>query len=233
MPPEAFDGRHDTRGDLYSLGLTLYELLAFRPAFDEKDRARLIRQVTNDDIPRLRKFNPEVPRDLETVVHKAIDREPAHRYQSAAELAEDLRRFVEDRPVRARRSSETEKLLRWCRRNPLPAGLLTMLMLVLLIGSALVTWKWREAVTERDAKEEQRMLADLAAGRAVAEEQKRASRPSGPDAVSITVRSPAPGWSSRPTMSPTPTWSSTAANRDGAAGNGTSSRGSATPTCSR
>src|SRR5207253_2649507 len=72
MPPEAFEGRADARGDVYSLGLTLYELLALRPAFDEKDRNKLIKQVTTAEPARLNRLNREVPRDLVTVIHKAI-----------------------------------------------------------------------------------------------------------------------------------------------------------------
>src|ERR1043166_4562322 len=70
MPPEAFEGQSDARGDVYSLGLTLYELLAFRPAFGEKERGRLVHQVTTEAAERLGKRNPEIPRDLETIVHK-------------------------------------------------------------------------------------------------------------------------------------------------------------------
>src|SRR5262249_51461929 len=103
MAPERFEGRCDARGDVYALGLTLYELLAQRPAFDEPDRARLIRRVTQTSRPRLRELEPSVPRDLETGIHKAIERDPAHRYPSAGDLAEDLRRFLDDRPIRARR----------------------------------------------------------------------------------------------------------------------------------
>src|SRR5258707_11379209 len=102
MPPEAFEGRADARGDVYALGLTLYELLAFRPAFDEKDRNRLIKQVTTAEPARLDRLNRAVPRDLVTIVHKAIDRDPAHRYV-AAELAADLQRFIDDEPIHARR----------------------------------------------------------------------------------------------------------------------------------
>ncbi len=149
IPPEAFEGQSGARGDIYSLGLTLYELLALRPAFEETDRVRLVRLITGDEPPRLRKLNPEVPRDLETVIHKAIDRDPDHRYQTAAELAEDLKLFVEDRPVRARPASEVEKFLRWCRRNPVPAGLIAALLVVFWIGFGLVAWKWREADAQR------------------------------------------------------------------------------------
>jgi WD40 repeat protein/serine/threonine protein kinase len=159
MPPEAFEGRHDARGDVYSLGLSLYEMLAFRPAFDESDRGRLVRQVTAGEPPRLRTLNPEVPRDLETVVHKAIERDPSHRYSTAALLAEDLRRYMDDRPILARRASESEKLRRWCRRNPVPAGLLATLFLVFWAGFGLVAWKWREAVAEREAKDGERLKA--------------------------------------------------------------------------
>src|SRR5262249_51834024 len=117
--------------DVYSLGLTLYELLTLRPAFDEADRNKLVKEVMHDEPPRPRKLNPRVPLDLETVVLKAIARDPAHRYQSPAEMAEDLKRFVEDRPVKARRVSEAEKFLRWCRRNPALAATsaLTLAML--------------------------------------------------------------------------------------------------------
>ena len=99
MPPEAFDGRTDARGDVYSLGLTLYEMLGLRPAFDEKERNRLIKQVTTGEPARLDRLNPDVPRDLVTIVHKAIERDPAHRYATASELMADLQRFLDDEPI--------------------------------------------------------------------------------------------------------------------------------------
>ncbi len=161
LAPERFNGQGDLRGDVYSLGLTLYELLTLRPAFDEADRNKLVRQVMHDEPQRPRKLNPAVPRDLETVVLKAIARDPAHRYQSPAALADDLRRFVEDRPVKARRVSETEKFLRWCRRNPLPASLLAGIVLVFLAGFAGVSWQWREAAAARDDEKHQRGRAEV------------------------------------------------------------------------
>jgi serine/threonine protein kinase/WD40 repeat protein/tetratricopeptide (TPR) repeat protein len=160
MAPERFNGQGDLRSDIYSLGLTLYELLALRPAFDEADRNKLVKQVMHDEPVRPRKLNPAVPRDLETVVLKAIARDPAHRYQTPAEMAEDLKRFVEDRPVRARRASEAEKFLRWCRRNPLPASLLVGIVLVFLAGFAGVSWQWREAATAREDEKGQRRKAE-------------------------------------------------------------------------
>jgi len=137
MPPEAFDGKTDARSDVYSLGLTLYELLAFRPAFNEKERNRLIKQVTTSEPARLDRLNRDVPRDLVTIVHKAIDRDPAHRY-AAGELAADLQRFVDDEPIHARRVGPAERFLRWCRHNPVVAGLVAAVA-VLLLGVATVS----------------------------------------------------------------------------------------------
>jgi WD40 repeat protein/serine/threonine protein kinase len=122
MPPEAFEATSDARGDVYALGLTLYELLALRPAFATTDRGRLIRQVTEGEAERLGRIEPAIPRDLETIVHMAMGREPGRRYPTAAALADDLRRFIEGRPIRARPVSTAERAWRWCRRNPWLAG---------------------------------------------------------------------------------------------------------------
>jgi WD40 repeat protein/serine/threonine protein kinase len=132
MPPEAFEGKADARGDVYGLGLTLYELLVLRPAYDEPDRRRLVKQVTEAAAAPLRKLRPEVPRDLETVVHKAIDRDPAHRYPTAGELAADLQRFLDDEPIRARRQTVPERAWRWCRRNPAVAALVGVSVVAVL-----------------------------------------------------------------------------------------------------
>src|SRR5262249_12883603 len=135
LAPERFEGRSDIRAEVYSLGLTLYELLVQQPAFTETDRNKLIHQLTHEQPVPPRKLEPAIPRDLETVVLKAIARDAAHRYQTAGELAEDLKRFGEDRPVKARRVSGAEQLWRWCKRNPVVAGL-TATVLVLLAAVA-------------------------------------------------------------------------------------------------
>jgi eukaryotic-like serine/threonine-protein kinase len=160
MAPERFNGQGDLRSDVYSLGLTLYELLTLRPAFDERDRNRLVKEVMHGEPVRPRKVNRAVPRDLQTVVLKAIARDPAHRYQTPADMAEDLKRFVEDRPVKARRISNAEKLWRWCRRNPLPASLLAAIVLVFLTGFAGVAWQWHRAETAREEEKDQRGRAE-------------------------------------------------------------------------
>jgi serine/threonine protein kinase len=117
MAPERFQGNCDARSDVYSLGLTLYELVALRPAYEASDRHALIERVLHEEPERLKRRAPGVPRDLETIIAKASARDPAGRYATAAALAEDLKRFVEDRPIRARRASAAERLARWCRRN--------------------------------------------------------------------------------------------------------------------
>ncbi len=117
MAPERFSGHCDARSDVYSLGLTLYELVALRPAYEASDRHALMERVLHEEPERLKKLAPSVPRDLETIVAKAIARDPVARYATAGALAEDLQRYVEDRPIRARRTSPAEQLMRWCRRN--------------------------------------------------------------------------------------------------------------------
>jgi tetratricopeptide (TPR) repeat protein/tRNA A-37 threonylcarbamoyl transferase component Bud32 len=123
MPPERLRGHSDARGDAYGLGVTLYELLAGRPAFPEATPHQLLQLIGQSDPMPLRRLDPSIPADLETVVLKAAARDPERRYQTAAELADDLRRFLDDRPILARRAGAAEQLWRWCRRNRLVAGL--------------------------------------------------------------------------------------------------------------
>ncbi len=138
MPPEAFDGRSDPRSDVYALGLTLYELLSLTPAFSAADRPSLIKLVTTGEPARLEQLDREIPGDLVTVVHKAIERDPALRYQTAGELAAELQRFLDDLPVRARRISIVARVRRWARRNRAVA-LLSALALALVVTVAVVS----------------------------------------------------------------------------------------------
>ncbi|MHB1562366.1 MAG: protein kinase domain-containing protein, partial [Isosphaeraceae bacterium] len=139
MAPERFAGRTDAGADVYGLGATLYELACGRPAFPHADRAVLMHQILHSDPPRPRQMDPRLPRDLETIILKAMARDPAHRYGTAAELADDLRRYLADRPIRARRATELERLWKWARRRPAVAGLIAALFLCLLAGTVVST----------------------------------------------------------------------------------------------
>jgi serine/threonine protein kinase/WD40 repeat protein len=136
MAPERFDGLADPTTDLYSLGVTLYELLTLRTAFEGSNRGKLIDQVLHKEPVPPRTIDPRIPRDLETIILKTMAKERPHRYASAADMAEDLRRFLSDRPIRARRSSAAERVRRWCRRNPLVACLSAAVVLLLAIWTA-------------------------------------------------------------------------------------------------
>ena len=146
LAPETLKGRADARSEIYSLGLTLYELLALRPAVEPSSRHAIIDQVLNGQIEPLGKRNPEIPRDLETIVHKAVERDPRHRYQTAQELADDLRRFIDDEPIQARRLSTFEHVVRWSRHNRGLAASLTAvaaLVCVVALGSTIAAGYFR------------------------------------------------------------------------------------------
>jgi serine/threonine protein kinase len=156
MAPERFRGECDTRADIYALGLTLYELLVLRPAFDGTDRLYLVEQIGRQEPARLRVLDPRIPRDLETILMKAIEKDPKRRYASADDLAEDLRRYLADEPIKARRISPLERLGRWGRRNPLVAGLSAAVVLITMIGFAGVFGQMQVAKNERDEAQKQR-----------------------------------------------------------------------------
>ena len=136
VAPEQLHGKADARSDVYSLGLTLFELLTLQPAFADEPLGEIMKRQTRELPRKPRAINPLIPRDLETITLKACAADPAHRYQTAAEFAADLRRFVDDRPIRARPITWAERFWRWSRKNPVIAGLGTVsaLLLVSLIG---------------------------------------------------------------------------------------------------
>lgn len=140
MAPEMFRGDTCRQSDIYGLGITLYELLTKRYAIERTSRHAMIEQITHGTITSLRRINPRIPRDLETIILKAIAPDTKHRYLSASELADDLNRFLENRPIRAKRISPIEFLWRWSCRNPAIAslsGLALTLMLALGISMAV------------------------------------------------------------------------------------------------
>ena len=146
MAPERFRGEGDARADIYALGMTLYELLTLRPGFDSPDRLKLIEQIKTEEPVRPRAIDARIPRDLETIVLKAIEKDPKARYQSAQAMGEDLSRFLADVPIRARQVYAAERYWRWARRNPEIAvlgGVLTGVLVAVAVGSTVAASHFR------------------------------------------------------------------------------------------
>ncbi|MFK7818529.1 MAG: protein kinase [Planctomycetaceae bacterium] len=135
--------------DVYGLGAILYATLTGRPPFQAANVVETLCQLLETDPPAPRQLNPSVPADLETICMHALRKEPARRYESAAALEADLRRYLEDRPIQARPVSTFEHVWKWAKRRPLIAGLSSALMLSLLVGSAIIGNLW---IQERDAR---------------------------------------------------------------------------------
>jgi WD40 repeat protein/serine/threonine protein kinase len=176
MAPERFEGRSLPQSDLYSLGVTLYELLTLRHAFEDTNKAQLVEKVLHQTPVPPRKIDPRIPRDLETVVLKCLAKDPAERFATAEDLAEDLRRFLADRPIRARRSSLAERTWRWCRRNPAVASLTALvatLLVAVAVGSTVTAVRM---AADRQALAEARDEADRNAAAVELARQKEAAQ---------------------------------------------------------
>jgi tetratricopeptide (TPR) repeat protein len=149
MSPEQALGKQgliDHRSDIYALGATLYEALTLRPPYPGHDREELLRQIADTDPPAPRRVNRLVPVALETVILKAMAREPQDRYATARELADDLQRFVEDRPVLASRPGLGELAARWAwrRRRAMAGGAAVLLLAVTgLVAATVLIWQAR------------------------------------------------------------------------------------------
>jgi tetratricopeptide (TPR) repeat protein len=143
MSPEQLDGKASSSSDIFGLGLTLYEMLTLQPAYPGIDKRRLLEKVAEANPTGPRSIDSRIPKDLETIVMKCIQRDPAKRYESAADVGEDLGRFIEGQPIEARRINFVEKSWKWCCRRPTLAASFAALAISIGLGIAGVGWQWR------------------------------------------------------------------------------------------
>ena len=196
MAPESLTGMADARSDVFGLGLVLLELITLRQSFGSGQRKELLHERLRGAAPAIGEFDSDVPRDLQTVIRKAVEVDPELRYQTAGELAADLNRVLNDEPINARHVSAVERLSRWARRNKLIAGLLLTTFTLLSIGlvAALLATEHfrtlegeqRELVTEKtDLANEKGELADRNA--ALAEQNAKLANAAQSERDSVTL----------------------------------------------
>jgi WD40 repeat protein/tRNA A-37 threonylcarbamoyl transferase component Bud32 len=178
MPPEQAAGKNKAvgpRADIYALGAILYELLTGRPPFTAATSVDILLQVMQDEPVPVRRLQPKVPRDLETICLTCLQKDPTRRYPTASELSDDLYRYLKGEPVRARPVGTVERLLKWSRRHPARAAAYALVIMVLGLGGVGGTlarlWQpaedaGREAQKQRDEAQTQRDIADGQRGEA-------------------------------------------------------------------
>ena len=141
MSPEQVHrtGANDTRSDLYSLGVVLYELLTGEVPFRGTVRATLLQLVHEEPVPP-RRYNESIPKDLETICLQAMTKDRSSRFQTAQDLIDELERWLDGRPIQSRPTGRLERAWRWCRRNPLVSSLSALVLLLLITLSAVMSW---------------------------------------------------------------------------------------------
>jgi formylglycine-generating enzyme required for sulfatase activity/tRNA A-37 threonylcarbamoyl transferase component Bud32 len=174
MAPEQAGGKSKhvgTGADIYALGVILYELLTGRPPFKAATPFDTVLQVVAEEPVPVRRFQPKTPKDLDTICLKCLQKAPAKRYPSAAELADDLQRFVEHKPIQARPIGRIERAIKWMRRRPAVAALWAAVLLVSAAGIGAFAWAYGEALrkgkeasdrlTALEEEQRQRVLARI------------------------------------------------------------------------
>lgn len=150
LPPEQAEpkrGKVGAASDVYALGAILYHLVTGRPPFQADSLTTLLRQVIEAEPVAPRSLNPSIPRDLETICLKCLEKDAPRRYQTAQQMADEIGRFLEGKPILARPANAAGKVLRWCRRQPALAGLSAGLVLSLVSGLTVALWQMQRART--------------------------------------------------------------------------------------
>lgn len=164
MPPEQASGSSAAIGpaaDVYSLGAILYKLLTGHPPFKAPTTLEILNQVIEQEPVSPRRVNPKIPKDLETICLKCLQKDPARRFHSADDLVSELERFQRGEPIRSRPISRWAYAARWCRRNPLPATLAAGLCATVLLSVVVATTFWNRAKSEQQRFVEQQRSVDV------------------------------------------------------------------------
>jgi len=181
MSPEQAMGKRilvDHRTDIYSLGVTLYELLTLTAVFDGHDRQELLNQIANDEPRPPRALDNSIPVELETIILKAIAKQPGERYASVKEMGDDLRCFLDDKPIKARRPTLREKAVKWSRRHRPVVVSAALLLALAFIGSVVfsVIIAIEQRITLQAVKDKDKALKGESEKTALAKESFRQAR---------------------------------------------------------
>ena len=162
MAPEQIEGKPDDFGpeiDVYGLGGVLYQLITGRAPFVAESAITTLRLLQDSDPIAPSKLRTKLPRDLEVICLRCLNKEPKKRFESAEELARELQRFVDQIPIISRPANQIETTWRWCRRRPLAACLIAALFVTFVFGFAGISWQWRQSQLHADNAEEKHRLA--------------------------------------------------------------------------
>ncbi|MFI5459661.1 MAG: protein kinase [Isosphaerales bacterium] len=180
----------DHRTDIYSLGVTLYELLTLEPVFNGHDRQELLRQIAFEEPKPPRKLNKTIPAELETIVLKALEKNPVDRYATAQELADDLERFLKDEPIQASRPNLVQRARKWARRHK-PVVWSTGVSALVLLAITVVALAWSNRLITQEKDQKEAALKDKDAALQTASKNKNLAF--GTQARTLNLWSPATG----------------------------------------
>lgn len=174
-PEQVQSIRHvvDQKSDIYSLGAVLYELLALRPLFISESIKQMTTQIMSIEPPNVKLVASDIPTDLETITHKCLEKDPKHRFQSAIDLRDDMLRWKNDEPIKAKPPTAAQKLKKWTKRNPgiasgIAVGIAAIIIIIMIISMSLIQVNEQKTIAELERNSAQRELE----ARLIAEKEK-------------------------------------------------------------